>query len=130
MDDFAQTRVAEKQYLEPGSEPVCLAEQCNLFFQPVAELFDHRVGQHLTCYPLNLSFGGFLFQRAIKLNLEKLSLADLRHALVAHLLESAVDRLALWIKDSRLQHHRDMGFHGMNRIIGEQSALSNRPKLP
>ena len=82
-----------------------------LLFELVGELFDDRVGEHLSRNPLNFGFRCFAGQCAVEVQDEIFALADVFYALVLHLLECAVDGLSLRIEDSALQRNVDIGLH-------------------
>src|SRR5579864_3852530 len=86
----------------------------SLFLQPVAELFDDRVGQYLPGNSFDLSLGRRPVHPAVQSDLKKLALADVANPLVAHLLKGAVDSLALGIENRSLEHHCDKSLHKMS----------------
>src|SRR5215813_2961749 len=85
-------------------------------FQPVAEFLDYGVGQHFFGNALDLCLCSSLVQPAIHHQLKEFSLPNGANAFVTHLLQRALDGLSLRIKDRALQHDRDVGLHGWNRL--------------
>ena len=86
------------------------------FFQPITEFLDHRIGQNFLGDPLDLCRRGSFVQTAIDHQLKEFSLPNGAYTLVTHLLQRALDGLPLRIKDRALQHDRDVGLHGWNRL--------------
>src|SRR3954463_9796573 len=115
-------------------------EFCNLrssIFNPVAELFDDRFREHVARDALIFLLRCGLVEPAVQGELEILSLADVGDGGVSHLLERALDCLALGIEHGLLQRNVDVGFHGSSSIIpasaaafgeGKRAELSPRPE--
>src|SRR5437762_2566656 len=83
-----------------------------LLLDRVLELLDHGVAENFFRHPFHFGLRGRLVKPAIQRDLEILALAHVAHAFVTHLVERAVDGLALRIEDSLLQRDVNVGFHG------------------
>jgi len=95
-----------------------------LFLNPIRKFLNHRIGEHFFGNPLDFSLGGVFVQAAIQVQFKKLALAHCVHAFIAHLLERAVNGLALRIKDGGLEHDCDVCLHGDHNIIAACKACA------
>src|SRR5580700_3305425 len=90
-----------------------------LVFEGISILFDDRVGEDLAGDAVDLRFGFGLAEFAVERKLEIFALAHIPQSLVAHLLQRALDGLALWIQDTLLERHINVSSHGcFNYTVG------------
>src|SRR4051795_6855919 len=83
----------------------------NLLLDRVLEFLDHRIAEYFFRHALDFGLRSGLIESAIQRDLKVLALPDLAHALVTHLVERAMDGLALRIEDGLLQRDVNVGFH-------------------
>ena len=85
-----------------------------------AKLFYYRVGEHFTSDALDFGLRLLTAESAVERKFEILSLTDFFEALVAHLLESTMDGLALRIEDAFFERNVNVGSHGDKAIIRQE----------
>src|SRR5437762_923851 len=73
-------------------------------------LFDDGVGEHFPSNPLHFGFRIALVQ-TIQRNLKKLPLPHGFQAFISHLVQGALNSLALWVKNTFLERNVDVSFH-------------------
>ena len=81
-----------------------------LFQNFEAELFDHRVREHIFGNPFHLTFR-FVTPHSIEIQNEEFALPDILNAGESLGGEGALDGLSLRIENGGLQHHPHMCFH-------------------
>jgi len=81
-----------------------------LFQDFEAELFDHRVREHIFGDPLDLRFR-FVTPHTIEIQNEKLPLPDILNTSESLGGQGALDRLSLRVKNGGFQHYPHMCFH-------------------
>jgi hypothetical protein len=99
---------------------------CKLLFEGEAEFFDDRISQDFASHAPNFCFRFRPGQSAVQRQFEVLTLANLFQALVAHFLESALDRLSLRIQNALLQRNIYVSFHGGYLIIRQAASAAQR----
>ena len=90
-----------------------------LAFQLEAVLLDDGIGEHLAGDAIDLRLGVFAADAGVERDLEVLALAQIVDTAKTHLLQGAVNGLALRIEDAFLQRNIDVGFHRKEHYSGD-----------
>jgi len=90
-----------------------------LLGQREAKFFNYGIGQHFSGNALDLGLRFFARESSVQRELKILSLANALQTSVTHLLEGALDGLALGVKNAFLERDVDVGYHE-RFIIREQ----------
>jgi hypothetical protein len=103
-----------------------LLVNCASVLEGEAEFFDNRISQDFASHAPNFRFRFRTSQSTVKCELKVLTLANLFQALVAHFLQSALDRLSLRIQNALLQRNINVSFHGGFLIIRQAASEAQR----
>jgi len=90
-----------------------------LLGQREAKFFNYGIGQHFSGNALDLGLRLFARESSVQCELKILSLANALQTSVTHLLEGALDGLALGVKNAFLERDVNVGYHE-RFIIREQ----------
>jgi hypothetical protein len=90
----------------------------NLVCERATKLFNDRIGEYFASDAFDFRLRLLAVEGGIQGELEIFSLADFFKALITHLLESAMDGLALGIEHSLLERNVDVGGHGDKQLYG------------
>src|SRR5580700_7998968 len=109
-----------------------LLVNCALVLEGEAEFFDNRISQDFASHAPNFGFRFRTSQSTVKYELKVLTLANLFQALVAHFLQSALDRLSLRIQNALLQRNIYVSFHGgcVNYTSGDERSAAHERLRP
>src|SRR5260370_1842768 len=110
---------------EVSSKHCCVEpESCQtaLLFNPIAKLFDYRIGQDFPRNATDFALRLRPIQSAIQRQLEKFPLPHVLQPVVTHLMKRSLDGLALRIQDAPLQRNIHVCFHGDDSLYGNRAA--------
>src|SRR5579864_3778527 len=102
----------------------------SLVFQGVAVFFNHGIGEDLPRYAFHLRLRLGLAKVVVERELKVLALADITQALVAHLLQRALNGLALRVQNALLERDVDVSFHRCFIIRDGKSPLTSGLECP
>ena len=97
-----------------------------LLGQREAKFFNYGIGQHFSGNALDLGLRRFARESSVQRELKILSLANALQTFVTHLLEGALDGLALGVKNAFLERDVDVGCH--KRFIIREQVRVRRPQ--